>query len=489
MMQHESVESPLPLVMGNEEETGMIVKIDNQYDEPYGMASNLARYIPQYLLGSHDEYLTNGFRIYVGGSEDFDGPTNIERATPECILPEDLNKYIRVGELVMDQIVGNYIAEASLENDAEITVRMQRRVVDSLGNRKGCHDNFCIEDDSEIGETLEIIPQLKQFIATRNFITGAGHFTGNDGVFYSQKIDGLVEVNGYGYRGTVGRVVQDIDYMRLEIRCNDINISDWATQIRLGGMGLMLALNELDELEKLDDYADYSSDLEYLDRIKKLNVMQLSNEGKISLLNSQIHGLDYQQRVAELALNAIGMHIDLPHNYYRIAKEIYDYCDDFRKVIAGKEDIKLLADRADWAAKFVNIRDGIEYDRDFGITRSFSDIKSQAADLRYDFKEIKGDKDGIGSKKVGYGFKLRDRGKFRFNINEKLVIAAQSKPPEDTRAKLRAQLLEDINVKDCYWSSVSFRSTNNKNKIINLGPRDTFFSENDLQKIFSTEEL
>jgi proteasome accessory factor A len=489
MLQHESVESPLPIVMGNEEESGMIVRIDDQYDEPYELAENLARYIPRNILGSHDEYLTNGFRIYVGGCEDFGRPTNIERATPECILPEDLTKYIRVGELVMDQIVGNYIEEASDLYNSEISVRLQRRVVDSLGNRKGCHDNFCIENDSEIGETLDISPQLKQFIATRNFITGAGHFTEDSGVYYSQKIDGLVEVNGYGYRGTVGRVVQDIDYMRLEIRCNDINISDWATQIRLGGMGLMLALSELGELESLEDYSYYASDNEYLGKIKKLNMIKMNQDGDIELTDSQIQGLDYQQRVAELALKSMSIHLDLPHNYYRIAQEIYSYCDDFRRVISGKADIKLLADRADWAAKFAFIRDGIESDRDFGIKRDFGDVKSRAADLRYDFKEIKGDCSGLISKTVGYGFKLRDRGKFRLSTNEKQINSAQSNPPEDTRAKLRSQLLEDILVKDCYWSSISFNSLDDKNKIINLAPRDTSFTGIDLEKIFSTKEI
>jgi len=489
MLQHESVESPLPLVMGNEEETGMIVKLDDQFDEPYEIAENLSSYIPSSFLGSHDEYLTNGFRIYVGGSEDFGRATNIERSTPECILPDDLNKYIRVGEMIMDQIVENYIKDASTETEDTVTVRLQRRVVDSYGNRKGCHDNFCIENDSEIGDSLEIVPHLKQFIATRNFITGAGYFTEDEGVFYSQKIGGLEEVNGYGYRGTVGRVVQDIDTMRLEIRCNDINISDWATQIRLGGMGLMLALNELGELDRLDSFTDYLSDYEYIATTKNLNSMELSDDGNITMSKSQLRGLDYQQRVAELALKYISLYIDLPHNYRRIANEIYDYCDDMKKVIGGQADIKILADRADWAAKLTQIRDGIEADRDFGISRDFGDVKSRATDLRYDYKEISGRDGKITSRRIGNGLKLRERGNFRISQNEKLIHSIQATPPNNTRAKLRSLLLEDIKVKDCYWSSVSFLSATNKNRIITLAPRDTAFNEIDLEKIFSTEEI
>ena len=489
MLNNESVESPLPLVIGNEEETGMIVKLDGQYDEPYEIAENLSRYIPQHLLGSHDEYLTNGFRIYVGGSEDFGRATNIERSTPECILPEDLNKYIRVGEIIMDQVVENYIKETSMDTEDIVTVRLQRRVVDSYGNRKGCHDNFCIENDSEIGESLELVPHLKQFIATRNFITGAGYFTEDEGVFYSQKIGGLDEVNGYGYRGTVGRIVQDVDTMRLEIRCNDINISDWATQVRLGGMGLMLALNELGELDRLDNFTDNLNDYEYISTAKNLNRMELSSDGQISMSKSQLRGLDYQQRVAELALKNINLYIDLPHNYRRVASEIYDYCDDMKKVIRGQADIKILSDRADWAAKFTQIRDGIEADRDFGITRNFADIKSQATDLRYDYKEISGEGGNIIARKMGNGLKLRERGKFKVSINEKLIHSIQATPPSDTRAVLRAQILEDIKVKDCYWSSVSFMSALDKNKVITFGPRDTAFTESDLEKIFSTEEI
>ena len=90
---------------------------------------------------------------------------------------------------------------------------------------------------------------------------------------------------------------------------------------------------------------------------------------------------------------------------------------------------------------------------------------------------------------MGNGLKLRERGKFKVSINEKLIHSIQATPPSDTRAVLRAQILEDIKVKDCYWSSVSFMSALDKNKVITFGPRDTAFTESDLEKIFSTEEI
>ena len=441
MFEYETVESPLPIVMGNEEETGMTLRTGEFIDEPYDLADCLPIYIPQAMIGRHDEFLTNGFRIYIGGSESSDKPTNIERSTPECILPVDLNKYIRVGEYIMDSIVEKYVIENS--DNEETSIRLQRRVVDSYGNRKGCHYNF-----------------------------------------------GLVSINGYGYMGTIGRIVSDIDSIRLEIRCNDINISDWATQIRLGSMGLVLALDEIGELDQLDDYVGFMGETEYLENTKELNRLRLNNNGELKVSSGQMDALDYQQRVAEIALKSLGIYIDVPLNYHKIAQEIYEYCDDFRKVLSGSDDISLLADRSDWAAKLNLIKLGIEFDRDFGIKRDFLDIKSQAADLKYDYKEVTALNGKIKSKKEGTGYKMRDRGLFRFNIPEKNIQSAKILPPKNTRAVLRSMLISNQNISSCDWKSISFKSRlgqKSPHKIV-LAPRDIEFTSEDELKISSIDK-
>ena len=488
MFEYETVESPLPIVMGNEEETGMTLRTGEFIDEPYDLADCLPIYIPQAMIGRHDEFLTNGFRIYIGGSESSDKPTNIERSTPECILPVDLNKYIRVGEYIMDSIVEKYVIENS--DNEETSIRLQRRVVDSYGNRKGCHDNFGLELDSEAGNSIDLGHHIKHHIATRSFISGAGHVDSHKGLFYAQKIEGLVSSNGYGYMGTIGRIVSDIDSIRLEIRCNDINISDWATQIRLGSMGLVLALDEIGELDQLDDYVGFMGETEYLENTKELNRLRLNNNGELKVSSGQMDALDYQQRVAEIALKSLGIYIDVPLNYHKIAQEIYEYCDDFRKVLSGSDDISLLADRSDWAAKLNLIKLGIEFDRDFGIKRDFLDIKSQAADLKYDYKEVTALNGKIKSKKEGTGYKMRDRGLFRFNIPEKNIQSAKILPPKNTRAVLRSMLISNQNISSCDWKSISFKSRlgqKSPHKIV-LAPRDIEFTSEDELKISSIDK-
>ena len=487
-MEFEKVEAPFPVIMGNEEETGMIVDIGGSIDEPYDLADNLSRYIPESIMGSDDQFMTNGFRIYVGGSEDNALPTNIERATPECVLPEDLTKYIRVGEFIMDQIAENYATQTSIEEHEKVSIRLQRRVVDSNGNRKGCHDNFGVDINTKIANRNRISPYLLQFVATRSLITGAGHVSNTGGMFYSQKIDGLSAITGYGYMGTVARVVPDRDSSRVEIRCNDINISDWAVQMRLGGMGMFLALYESDELAPLSKYfKNHSTEEEYLNNTKTVNEMYLMEDGTLEVSSMQNDAIDYQQKIAELAMKRLGLYADIPSNYFKIAEEIYDYCDDFRKVTSGQEDIALLSDRADWAAKMCIIRHKLENDRNFGIIRDYTDLEAQAIDMKYDYREITSVEGEITNRKTGYGYKLRDKQKFRLTIPAQEVKKSTLIPPSNTRALLRSQILKDQQVKRCDWSSISFVNRHNQRSphYITLESRATEFDELDEIKLLS----
>ncbi len=486
----ESVDPPFPVVMGNEEETGMIVQIGDIIDEPYDMADNLPRYIPPQLMGSHEEYLINGFRVYVGGTEEMDRPTNVERATPECILPSDLTKYIRIGELIMDKIAENYARETSIEELDEVSVRLQRRVVDSQNNRKGCHDNFGIDRENDLANSTRLSPHVQQFVSSRLFMTGAGHIDQNQGVFYSQKVNGLVQIMGYGYMGTVGRMVPSMETVRMEIRSNDINISDWATKIRLGGMGILMALSETEELDQLNKFIRTHNERDFLARIKTLNEMYLMDSGTIEASNIQLKSVDYQQRVAELALKRLGVYCEVPLEYHKIAQEIYEFCDDYRAVVKGDKDLDILADRADWAAKIAAVRNSIEKDRGFGIRRDYLDVKSQSLDLKYDYREIKAIDGEIISRKEGFGYKLRDKGVFRQVVPENEVLKSFKVPPSDTRASLRGLLLSTEQVSRCEWSSISFYDNKDEKRPheISFAPRDTFLSEDDESKL-KTEQF
>ena len=146
------------------------------YDEPYQLAEGLEKYTPVELLG-HKEFLTNGFKLYAGGCIKSELVTNIERATPECSTPQELVAYIRASELLIRNLVENYVAIESAYDDTTINARIQRRVVDGEGNRKGCHDNFGIQvaDDNEEIFFQNSKLSITNHLATRSFVTGAGH--------------------------------------------------------------------------------------------------------------------------------------------------------------------------------------------------------------------------------------------------------------------------------------------------------------------------
>ncbi len=132
-----------PTVMGVEEETGLMVNHGTVWEDPNILAENIADYMPSISFsGVNKLFLQNGGLIYPGGGAGAKGADNIERATPECRRPVEIAAYIQANERLMVDIAANYAKKMSAANNSHTQVRIQRRVVDSQGNRKACHDNF-----------------------------------------------------------------------------------------------------------------------------------------------------------------------------------------------------------------------------------------------------------------------------------------------------------------------------------------------------------
>jgi hypothetical protein len=459
MIEIDHVSEPFPLVIGNEEETGMMVHQDGYWDEPYDMVRSLGRYIPVEVTGSHSEFLINGFRLYPGRSGETEIPTNLERATPESVTPPELVVEINAGEVLLRKVVDNYAIEASAD-EGDVTVRVQRRTVDSFGNRKACHDNFAQPLISKNSGNLVIFdtlhPVMKTYLGTRMLINGAGNVSEYGGVDYAQKINGLAKIVGYGFFGSMVRMTPNAEGYRFEVRNNDINISDWATNTRIAGTGNLMALMETGQTGTLEKYADTTSnERDFIDSMIMLNCMELDDDGNLSITHDQRRAIDYQQHASELVLKKLGLYVDdIPASYYHAAQEIYDFCDDFVAVTSGREDIVLLADRADWAAKLVAMRASVERDRKFGIPRAYDDYTSAAIDEKYDWFEVHAINGKIVSSKDGLGYKLRNRGAFRDTVSTEDVARAYKSPPQNTRAKIRGELLSSHYVEPCDWDAM-----------------------------------
>lgn len=446
-----------PVAFGNEEETGMLIDHGEGFDEPYGLVQGIEYYVPENLRG-HKSFLTNGAKIYAGGTGDeTEGLTNLERATAECSTLDQLVARIRANEKLLIDVSSTYAKKYADTHDTPVHVRIQRRVVDGHGSRKGCHDNFSVNgkdiNDPSERTSFRLHPMVLGHIVTRSFVSGAGHFTDN-GTHYGQKIGGLVQTEGRRYGGTVYRITSGGANERLEVRSNDINISDWAIRSRVGSTALALAVAGT---ELADGFSAHASHNQYFAMANYFNELNLHRDGSIEASGAQHEALDFQMRLAEVALFELE-HIagPLPDDLRTAAEELYFFCRDYKQVLDQDASVRLLADRADWAAKAAYVLDRIDADQNNGVLRSTHDIQAQADDLRYDHIALRA-VPGLKSPRVthGYGYKHRDAGNLKHSASEKDVARAYWQAPETTRAHERARILKEDKVTHCDWHTVN----------------------------------
>lgn len=455
---------PLPRVYGSELETSIQLtqvalapdplEIDD-YIETFKVTDPLdyEEFIPR-TLDTGTEYLSNGFRFYDGLYEK-DGVQKIEIATPECQTIQQAVVATRVGELVVirgvEQVVeaDNYVMSA----------RIQKRVVDSYGNTWGAHDNFGF-DPNPFAQVVANQHALAQFLAARSFLTGAGMVYENGTYTFAQKPSGISVVNGYGFFGRYYRMAasEDERFKRIEISSVDANVSDWSVRMRLGSAAILFATLASGRTAQLQPYLESIDGALLLEKGRQLNIADVKEDGRVVLSRDQVRGVDMLQRLAEIYLEHIGPNID-EKDYAAIARELYVYCDDMRRLSDGRKSVTDLADRADWALKLAIITKRMERDRKNGISRRLGDFRSRADDLLYDHTAVLPKKFEEGCfRELGYGFKQRARGKFRYTAPQKLIENAFHTPPE-TRAALRSRLLTTgITVTSVDWGHVTLEN-------------------------------
>jgi hypothetical protein len=446
---------PFPRAIGCEEETGLIVGLDGVYDEPYDLCVNRTAYLPDWLKShGQSDFLTNGSKLYIGGTdEDLKYETNLERATPETISPWQLTEYSRGSELLIEDMLKRYSEIQADHYTHDVDIRMHRRVVDAAGNRKACHDNYGLE--KQFADKYDVPQSLIYLLAARSLIVGAGLVT-EDGYQYAQKIDGLKQVSGYGFFGSMYRL--DIEHgERLEVRCSDQNVSDWATTMRVGSVALVLALHQTPlgkDLEKAVPFRNREDSMKY--HAKEINDALLISDDEFFLSKPQIQAIDYMKQVAELTMDKLQLYADLPIEYHTIAREIYDFCEDYRQVGRGDLPVSALADRADWAAKLSLIQRTISKDSEYGINRELGDYASRAQDMQYDMVRFTRNAGDSKTQIVyGAGMRLRQKGAFRYTVSDDAASKAFHAAPKETRANARAYLLQNYFASYCDWHRVS----------------------------------
>ncbi len=438
-----------PEVMGVEEETGLMVNHGSGWEDPNILAGNISDYMPPIAFsGTSSLFLQNGGLIYPGGGVGVHGADNVERATPECTGLSEVAAYIQANGRLMVEIATNYAQKMSCANGARTQVRIQRRVVDSHNNRKACHDNFGVNN---VHEYIDGIKRhvLVGHLATRSFITGAGHVTAH-GLRYAQKIDGLKDIYGYGYEGymyrTAGRggSYYDTTGDRLEVRCSDINISPWAIVMRLGATGLLMASLETPLAQQIYGMSPARDPLQLA---REMNRVPINEDGVFTPNRDTMQAVDFQERLADMYLDDLQLYIELPIEYYSIALELKRYCEDYRKVLKNQAPLSLLADRSDMAAKFTKILSA----HDGFMKHEDRHILAARDDLLYDYIGVDAEPNSPARVRYGYGYKLRDKGIFKGKLSDHAVAGAYFNPPKDTRARIRGEAIRRYMLATVDW--------------------------------------
>lgn len=480
-----AAETVFPIAMGNEEETGMLVTGNHPGDmgEPYYFATHLREFIPDDLhhAGEPRIFLSNGGLVYMGGASDREEgaiySTNIERATPECPDPETTATYIDAHEKVIVEMSKKYAELQANALTSVVEVRIQRRSVDADGNRKGAHDSYGYSEERNIRDPFKE-PRGKQaflgFLATRSFMTGAGYVNAHGGLRFSQKADGLISEEGYGYFGTMYRVAEGEPAYgtgRIETRMNDVNISPWATKVRLGGVGLLLAMAQTDLVE---DLPIYEGGINHTHVAKRVNGLRFDKDGQLIARKEHFEALDFQQRVAELAQDKLQLYADVPDKYYRIAREMHDYCEDFRDVLKSEKPFNVLADRSDAFAKFKYIQRRVRQDETDGLSRTMTDMKARMHDMQYDFIDVHALPYAPAVAAYGVGYRLRDKGHFRMSHTKADVERAYHQAPKGMRGQVRTRAMRDYDMSGhkvtMDWHEMRVDKGVDGNRGVSLGP-------------------
>lgn len=473
----------LPIALGNEEETMLLTGDDDRrLGDPTGFVREFQRYLPsdiKFADGSFSgAFLQNGGLVYDGGCSTSDDGVNLERTTPECTTLDEYVAHIQANEKLLVTMLGSYVANATYLSGRPEIARAQRRVMDSVGNHRGCHDNFelrgpgLISTDSPEAYARE--NALVRFLQTRSFMTGAGYIN-NSGAHFAQKVESLDSIQAYGYCSSVFRTVDkgEDTGARLEVRLNDINISPWAIKARIGGVALLLTSLQTPLEEKIVENSEFDMDqASRLNNFYRFNRANIDGGGVLRYSEDTMAALDHQEKILELMDEELGDYVELPLDYQKALLGMRNYCDDFRKVIHGELPLDVLADRSDMAAKFGKVAGSIEKSRHYGSSRKPGDYVSQAQDFRYDYIDIRPGSDGKPRTTYGYGYRMRDNGQFRDGVSALQVEQAYYLPPKGTRASIRGSLIRHEAVESCDWGEVKLAGQDLPLRLNNVLPTD-----------------
>ena len=379
----------------------------------------VARYLFKRVVSwgrSSNVFLTNGARLYL------DVGSHPEYATAECDDFHDLIVQDKAGERILEELIldaQDRLAEEGIEGE----IYLFKNNTDSGGNSYGCHENFLIKRRQDY---LEQIEALLPFLITRQLICGAGKvLTTPRGTIYSlsQRADHMWE--GVSSATTRSRpIINTRDephadseaYRRLHVIVGDSNMSEMTTLLKVVSMDFVLRLLETGNLTRdftlenpIRAIRDVSHDISGL-------ALVTLNSG------STMSALDMQWAYLEMAKNyAASGDMNLTPEH-KIALELWE-----RTLVAIQtENHALISQDIDWAIK-KHLLDSYQEKHNLDL------LSPRIAQLDLMYHDI--------TQNRGLFYLLQKNARVSRVTTDSEIVAAQTVPPQTTRAKLRGDCI------------------------------------------------
>jgi len=377
-----------------------------------------------------DRVLTNGARFY-------NDHTHPEYATPECRTVFDLVAHDLAGE----QIVGDCVRLRNQDLGGDF-LQLFKNNTDYSGHSYGTHDNYLIPRKLPFDTWVQ---HLIPFLVTRQLYAGAGKvgaerknedgFTGLQLAQRSDFIDSVLSIETMTERPIINTRDEPHatqDYRRLHLILGDANMSPYATALKVGATRLVLTLIGAQKLETPFELANPVADIQRVSRDTTGKVLLKLRSGKT------ITPLEIQEWYLEQALKQTGL-ADETEEWEWITREWSRTLDDHR------HHPENLADRIDWAIKQSLFKDFMDAE---GL--QWEDPILQSLDLEYH---------NLNPER-GLYYSLRDNGNVAGLIEPGKVDDAIHRAPQDTRARIRGQAVdqERDHIKNIHWTGIEFNN-------------------------------
>ena len=442
-------------IFGVETEFGCLVS-DDTLGTPEGVVETLKDYLFFDLkLGAIDlharddvfepaqsgGFLMNGARLYIDAVG-----SHLEYATAECRKLTDLVANDRAGQ--------RQIVRAIKELDLSDAVSVYNNSVDHYGGHTfGCHENYLVRaDDDFLNSSVQM---LYPFLVTRQIFSGVGRVGGHiltpAGMrpSYQEVMDNPVD---YIWVSHVYSVIPD-DRVQFQLsqRADHI-IKAIASRVRFNRALINPKWEHFyshEGMTRLHLLFGESNQNEFAYALKvgtTLIVLRLLEEHIVPqrmvlaqpLLALREVSRDPSYRwIVTMADGATISSVDLQRSYLQLAqryrgetKQIDWILDNWEAVLDGLEkDPMALGDRIDWVAKRLIVG---QYMQEEGL--DWGDDALFSVDLEY--HNIDPDKSLFHA--------WQEMGKTTRVLDELDIVTAMTDPPDDTRAKGRAKLVEHV---------------------------------------------